>query len=424
MGKRPRVTDVVQGAIADSVDRLVVHETGVLRDDDVTAVHQARVATRRLRSDLHTFASLLEPEPVQELRAELRWLGAELGAVRDLDVLRARLHEHAERLPAPEAHTAERVARRLDADRQAAGRELVSAMQSTRYEQLREALLPAAGHPPFRPDAAQATAADVEAAVKRPWKKLRAAVSALGDEPSDDALHQIRIRAKRVRYAAEASEPLFGKPMRHFAKAVTAVQEILGEHHDAVVAGTWIAKAAEECSTSEAYAAGMLAQVEREYAFAARGRQSAPRTGHCGRDTVTKLVRAAGGVVTRRGAGETLEVLVVHRPKYDDWSLPKGKCEPGESDEEAAIREVAEETGVVVVLGAELESMEYIDRHGRPKVVRYWEMTATGEVPWAPNDEVDEIAWISTPRAATLLSYDGDRRLVAAMTKQSGGGSA
>ena len=78
------------------------------------------------------------------------------------------------------------------------------------------------------------------------------------------------LQQQRVRYAAEATAPLFGKPMRRFAKSVKHMQEILGEHHDAVVAGTWLAKAAQECSTTEAYAVGMLAQVEREYAFAAR----------------------------------------------------------------------------------------------------------------------------------------------------------
>ena len=138
---------------------------------------------------------------------------------------------------------------------------------------------------------------------------------------------------------------------------------------------------------------------------------------------MTELVRAAGGVVTRRGADEILEVLVVHRPKYDDWSLPKGKCDPGESDEDAAVREVGEETGIVVALGTELESMEYVDRHGRPKIVRYWEMTPVGEIPWSPNDEVDEIAWVTTSRAAALLSYDGDRRLVAAVATRTGGGA-
>jgi 8-oxo-dGTP diphosphatase len=138
---------------------------------------------------------------------------------------------------------------------------------------------------------------------------------------------------------------------------------------------------------------------------------------------VTELVRAAGGVVTRRAADDTLEVLVVHRPRYDDWSLPKGKLDPGESDEDAAVREVGEETGIVAALGLELESMEYTDRRGRPKVVRYWEMTPVGEIPWSPNAEVDEIAWITPSRAAALLSYHGDRRLVAAVATRLGGGA-
>jgi CHAD domain-containing protein len=106
--------------------------------------------------------------------------------------------------------------------------------------------------------------------VRAPWKKLQRAVRDLGDPPADEGLHQVRIRAKHVRYAAEATAPLFGKHVRRFAKSVAGVQDILGEHHDAIVAGTWLSKTAPECSTSEAYAVGMLAQVEREFAFAAR----------------------------------------------------------------------------------------------------------------------------------------------------------
>jgi 8-oxo-dGTP diphosphatase len=135
-----------------------------------------------------------------------------------------------------------------------------------------------------------------------------------------------------------------------------------------------------------------------------------------------EVVRAAGGVVTRRRADGLREYLVVHRPRYDDWSLPKGKLEPGEGPEDAARREVEEETGMVVELGDELPTCEYVDRHGRPKIVHYWQMTAVGQGDWKPNDEVDETRWITAPEAATLLSYEHDRRLVATVAETSRGG--
>jgi 8-oxo-dGTP pyrophosphatase MutT (NUDIX family) len=125
----------------------------------------------------------------------------------------------------------------------------------------------------------------------------------------------------------------------------------------------------------------------------------------------TGLVRAAGGLVTRP-AGTGVEVLVVHRPRYDDWSLPKGKAEPGETDEETARREVEEETGYACALGEELTTVRYTDRRGRAKRVRYWRMTVEREVDWVPNEEIDERRWCSPAAAATLLSYDADRRLV------------
>jgi 8-oxo-dGTP diphosphatase len=136
-------------------------------------------------------------------------------------------------------------------------------------------------------------------------------------------------------------------------------------------------------------------------------------------------VQAAGGVVTRNSSGGGAEFLVVHRPRYDDWSLPKGKLEPGESTEDAARREVLEETGMRVELGHALPTTEYVDRHGRPKVVHYWRMRAIGDAPWQPNDEVDEVRWITGAEAATLLSYEHDRRLVATVDAETApGGTA
>jgi 8-oxo-dGTP pyrophosphatase MutT (NUDIX family) len=124
-------------------------------------------------------------------------------------------------------------------------------------------------------------------------------------------------------------------------------------------------------------------------------------------------VRAAGGVVVRPGPDGAPLVLVVHRPRYDDWSFPKGKCEPGESDEDCARREVHEETGLRVELEDPLPEVHYRDHRDRTKLVRYWVMRPLDpQQPFVANDEVDEMRWLSVPEAAARLSYDHDRDLV------------
>jgi 8-oxo-dGTP diphosphatase len=121
-------------------------------------------------------------------------------------------------------------------------------------------------------------------------------------------------------------------------------------------------------------------------------------------------VKAAGGVVWRRG-GDGLEVALVHRPRYDDWSFPKGKLDRGESFQDGALREVEEEIGLRCALGDELSPTAYRDNKGRAKVVRYWLMEPLdGE--FAPNNEVDEMRWVSLAEAGQLLSYDRDRELL------------
>ena len=118
------------------------------------------------------------------------------------------------------------------------------------------------------------------------------------------------------------------------------------------------------------------------------------------------LIRAGGAIVPRRRDG-SLELLLVHRPKYDDWSFPKGKCTGNESDEECALREVEEETGLLVFLGPELVSTEYVSKE-RPKRVRYWlaEAVPTGDA--RPQNEVDKIAWLPPQQARARLSYARD----------------
>jgi 8-oxo-dGTP diphosphatase len=118
------------------------------------------------------------------------------------------------------------------------------------------------------------------------------------------------------------------------------------------------------------------------------------------------LVRAAGGLVVRDG-----EVLLVHRPQYDDWTFPKGKCDENEADEACALREVEEETGLVCHIVGEAGMTEYIDSKDRPKQVRWWLMEPLrGD--FTPNDEVDEVRWVQPAEAATLLSYDRDLALL------------
>lgn len=125
------------------------------------------------------------------------------------------------------------------------------------------------------------------------------------------------------------------------------------------------------------------------------------------RGELTPEVRAAGGVVVRDG-----KVLVVHRPKYDDWTFPKGKADEGESDEDCALREVHEETGLRCVLEDELDPTHYIDAKGRPKRVRWWRMQPVADDGFTANDEVDELLWLDRDRAAELLTYPRDRGLL------------
>lgn len=127
----------------------------------------------------------------------------------------------------------------------------------------------------------------------------------------------------------------------------------------------------------------------------------------------TCVVRAAGCVVwrTHPKKANKREVLVIHRPDRQDWSFPKGKVDPGETELEAALREVEEETGVTGQLGKELPAVSYLDARGRSKTVTYWAMEyGSGE--FSPNEEVDEIRWISFKKAKQLLTYPHDVELL------------
>lgn len=123
-------------------------------------------------------------------------------------------------------------------------------------------------------------------------------------------------------------------------------------------------------------------------------------------------VQAAGGLVIRRGPDGQVEIVVVHRPLQDDWTLPKGKLEPGETPEEAALREVREETGLTCELVRPAGRTAYVDRSGRDKVVRYWVMRPLAGG-FRPTREVDRLRWLSVDEALSVLSYPTDHEVVA-----------
>ena len=258
------MTDVVRRSLATGLQRLVNHDPGVRLGDDPEDVHQARVATRRMRSDLRTFGHLLDPTAVESLSTELKWLGSVLGDVRDNDVLAERFRRQTSVLSAGDRAGAANLIRSLRAAGRRARRTLGEAMDSPRYEQLLDALERARETPPMAAGKESADAHDALPRIVRvPWKRLARQVGALGDEPADQMLHDLRIKAKRARYAAEAAEPVMGNAASRLAKALAGLQGVLGDLQDAVVAEEWLRSAAARGNADSAFVAGQLVSVQR-----------------------------------------------------------------------------------------------------------------------------------------------------------------
>ncbi len=405
VGRRSTAGDVVRACVAASAVKLIRHDPGVRMGGDPEDVHQARVATRRLRSDLRTFGPLLDAAWARPLSSELGWIAGLLGAVRDADVLLERLQAQSELLPKVDAVAAEDLLRGLERQQADATVALHRAMSSARYTALLDTLVAAAAAPHFAPVAAgtppddvgagardaedarqEAADADEEAReeaeddaldavlmlsgpasasftlapppggravaaavevepgeattgaatatgpatgtgaavtggatvtgaavtggatvtgatatatggavtgaapaapvaggagdrpasvalaelVRRPWRRLSRSMAALGPAPEDEALHAVRIEAKRCRYALEAVAPALGREASALAGAVAQLQTVLGDLHDAVVAEAWLREAAADASPAQALAAGELIALQRADAEASR----------------------------------------------------------------------------------------------------------------------------------------------------------
>jgi CHAD domain-containing protein len=273
LGADATVADVVRRAISASVERLIRHDPVVRLDTDPEGVHQARVATRRLRSDLRTFGPLLDQGWVESLREELGWLAGSLGAVRDRDVLLMRMRQRLAGLPPEDAKGGGRILATLEADRERAYGELMGTVRSERYPTLLDRLIEAANAPALGPESDRPAAEVLQPLARQPVRKAAKRAAELGDQPTDEELHALRLRAKRARYAAEAVSSVLGKRARAVAAAAAKLQDVLGEHQDAVVAEGWLREwTRTNRSVPAAFVAGELAALERAAAERARAR--------------------------------------------------------------------------------------------------------------------------------------------------------
>ena len=246
VSKSDPAADAVALSLRTNVRRLLVNDVGV-RLDRPDAVHQMRVACRRMRSDLRTFGPLVDPGWADPLREELAWLAGELGAARDLEVLIERLD------PPPGIRTV------LD-ERQAAALERgAEALRSPRYVELVSRLVEAARTPPVTGTAALPCREALPPLVGDAWEALARKARRLKRGSPAENFHRARIFAKRSRYAAEAVAPILGKRPRKLAEAVTRVQEVLGEAQDAAIAEELLAAVAAE-HPELAFEAGRLAE--------------------------------------------------------------------------------------------------------------------------------------------------------------------
>jgi CHAD domain-containing protein len=280
LGPKSTIGDVVRASLQTGLDRILDHEY-LLRlneeDPPPDAIHQTRVAARRLRSDLQTFKSVLDPLWVSHTRSDLKWLGGALGLVRDVDVLA----DHLDLSGSPRMDDSKGVTGlrgQLRHQRRTGTESVADVLQGERYLLLLDKLHVAAERPPFlvtgssrqgRIRPSQKASRALAKVVKKPWKRVRKEIRGAGSEPTDLQLHEIRIGAKRLRYAAEAADPVVGKRARRVAAAAEGLQTQLGEHHDAVIAEEWLRKRAKGASSKVAFSAGQLAseQIRRQHHF-------------------------------------------------------------------------------------------------------------------------------------------------------------
>jgi CHAD domain-containing protein len=257
---KPTAQQVIQAAIASSVARLLLQLPAARLGTDPEGVHQARVAARRLRSDLKTFEPLLDSEWSADIQERLRWLIDELGAVRDSDIIRAKLRDVIALYPEIDRDAARGVFHQVRLKRRRDRRRLLRHLDDARATELLDHLVAASAAPATVKQAARPARDVMPKLVRKRWKRFDRAVEGFGRRPTAAELHEVRILSKRLRYATEAVAPAAGKQAWKFAKDAARIQDALGELNDAAVIGGWLAATADRLDGPAAFAAGQMAQ--------------------------------------------------------------------------------------------------------------------------------------------------------------------
>ncbi|MHB8719532.1 MAG: CYTH and CHAD domain-containing protein [Candidatus Dormibacteria bacterium] len=251
--------DLLRRSLARSVAQWLYHDSDLAGGGDDETVHQVRVALRRLRSDLQSFAPLLDEAWARGIRGDLRDLAAIFGEVRDAEVREAHLAALAASMDGEDGVAAGAAVDVAREDGERARRALLAELDGASYPRLADRIVTALGTPRWA--SGEAAEMDITLLARRPYQQLRRRVGQLPRPPQAEDLHRVRILAKRARYAAEACIPACGEAAAVAAERVAAVQTVLGDHHDAVVARAWLRACAERVPAA-AYGCGLLAAAE------------------------------------------------------------------------------------------------------------------------------------------------------------------
>ena len=269
-GKRSALPHL-QRMIRRQYDEILAHDPGTRLGSDPEALHKMRVAVRRTRAFLRVARPILDREWADTLRAELKWLGQALGAVRDHDVLLMHVRGQAETLATGDVGALAVVVEGIEQGREATREQMLEALSSQRYLELLGQVELAGEAPHWN-----GKRRSVEKLAAREFKKLERAIKALDPDPTDAELHRLRVRGKRARYAGELAEQAVGKKARRFVDRAKNVQDVLGEHQDAVVADERVRELVLSQSNPQvALVAGRLVERQRERML--RARAEAPK---------------------------------------------------------------------------------------------------------------------------------------------------